>query len=81
MTAHRMVVRHVTSPGFNVDFARGVLVPAQSVDFIGMTLDSVAFTVHLSAARVSSVRAYAEKDDRHRYQPIGVGNHLRRRDG
>ena len=49
-----MVVSHVTSLGFSVNYAKSVLIPARSIDFIGMTLDSTTFTARLSQDRVNS---------------------------
>ena len=49
------VLSHVTSLGFNVNFAKSMLTPTQSTDFIGITLDSVAYNARLSADRVNDL--------------------------
>ena len=49
------VLSHVTSLGFNVNFAKSMLTPTQSTDFIGISLDSVAYTAKLSADRVGDI--------------------------
>ena len=49
------VVSHLISLGFNINYEKSVLVPTTSIDFIGMTLDSVSFTARLSEERVNSV--------------------------
>lgn len=51
------VVDHVTSLGFNINYAKSVLVPTQSIDYIGMTLDASSFVARLSQERVSSLQA------------------------
>ena len=54
-----MVVSHVTSLGFSVNYTKSVLIPARSIDFIGMTLNSTSFTARLSQDRVNSTLACA----------------------
>ena len=51
------VVDHLTSLGFNVNYAKSVLVPTQSIDYIGMTLDATSFMARLSQERVRSMQA------------------------
>ena len=54
-----MVLSHVTSLGFSVNYTKSVLAPARSIDFIGMTLNSTSFTARLSQDRVNSTMACA----------------------
>ena len=46
------VLSHVTSLGFNVNLAKSRLTPTQSTDFIGISLDSVAYRATLTTDRV-----------------------------
>ena len=48
------LVSHMTSLGFTVNREKSVMVPSQSMEFIGIALDSVSYTARLSPARVDA---------------------------
>ena len=48
------VVLHMTSLGFTINHEKSVMVPTRSIDFIGITLDSVSYTARLSDARINA---------------------------
>ena len=49
------VMSHVTSLGFTINQAKSMTTPTQSTDFIGITLDSVAYRARLSQDRVNDL--------------------------
>ena len=55
----RLVVDHVTSLGFSVNYTKSVLIPTRTIEYIGLTLDSLSFTARLSPDRVTSTLACA----------------------
>ena len=54
-----LVVSHLTSLGFTVNYEKSVLSPTRTINFLGMTLDSTSFTARLSEDRVNSIMACA----------------------
>lgn len=52
-----LLMAHLADLGFTVNREKSVLVPTQSINFIGLTLDSAAFRARLSAERVEAFRA------------------------
>lgn len=53
----RQLLSHLAALGFTVNRDKSVLVPSQSIEFIGLHLDSVAFKARLSADRVKALLA------------------------
>ena len=47
-----LVLAHLRALGFNVNFGKSMLIPSQQISFIGMDLDSVTMSAHLSLERV-----------------------------
>ena len=52
-----LLMAHLADLGFTVNREKSVLVPTQNINFIGLTLDSVAFRARLSAERVEAFPA------------------------
>ena len=48
------VVSHVSSLGFTINLEKSMMVPCQSINFIGIALDSVSFTARLSPERIDA---------------------------
>ena len=48
------VISHITALGFTVNYDKSVLVPTQSIIYLGMALDTVSFRARLSEERVTS---------------------------
>ena len=46
------VLAHLTALGFNINFEKSMLIPAQQISFIGMLLDSNALSARLAPERV-----------------------------
>lgn len=56
--AHTMLLlSHLASLGFTVNWDKSVLVPSQSVEFIGLHLNSVTCKARLSADRIKAISA------------------------
>lgn len=53
----RLLLSHLASLGFTVNWDKSVLVPSQSIEFIGLHLDSIAFKARLSADRIRALQA------------------------
>ena len=53
----RILTLHLRELGFVLNVEKSMLSPAQSITFLGLSLDSVAFTARLSAERVKTFRA------------------------
>ena len=51
----RQVAAHMSSLGFTINLKKSVMVPAQTIDYIGISLDSLSFTARLSQDRVESL--------------------------
>ena len=56
----KIVVDHVISLGFTVNYEKSVLVPSRSTEYIGLTLNSASFTARLSQERINNTLACAE---------------------
>ena len=52
-----VVISHLTSLGFTINFRKSVLVPSQQTTFIGVSLDSTTLTARLSQDRIDSFLA------------------------
>ena len=52
-----VLISHLVSLGFTINVQKSVLVPTQSITFIGLCLDSVTFKARLSAERVEAFQA------------------------
>ena len=52
-----VLISHLVSLGFTINVKKSVLVPTQSITFIGLCLDSVTFKARLSAERVEAFQA------------------------
>ena len=50
----QQVVSHLSSLGFSINHEKSCLVPTQTIDYIGITLNSLSFTAKLSQERVKS---------------------------
>ena len=50
-------LNHMRSLGFTINREKSVLIPAQSIEFVGLTLDSVTLTARLCPDRVESFLA------------------------
>ena len=50
----RLVVDMLSSLGFTINYTKSVMVPTQSINYIGIALDSLSFTARLSQERVDS---------------------------
>ena len=48
------VIHHITALGFTINYEKSVLVPTQSITYIGMNIDTVSFRARLSEERVAS---------------------------
>ncbi|XP_067443675.1 uncharacterized protein [Thunnus thynnus] len=55
-THTRTLIRHLSDLGFMVNAEKSMLSPAQSIIFLGLSLDSVSFTARLSVERVKTFR-------------------------
>lgn len=53
----RLLLSHLASLGFTVNWDKSVLVPSQSVEFIGLHLNSVTCKARLSADRIKAISA------------------------
>lgn len=53
----RILIQHLFDPGFVINGEKSMLSPAQEIIFLGLFLDSRAFTARLSADRVKAFRA------------------------
>ena len=53
----RILIRHLFELGFVINTEKSMMSPAQGIIFLGLSLDSVTFSVHLSVGRVKVFRA------------------------
>ena len=58
VTRHtNVVVSHLTTLGFNINYDKSMLIPSQQTTFLGISLDSVQMRARLSQERIDSVLA------------------------
>ncbi|KAK7930355.1 hypothetical protein WMY93_006750 [Mugilogobius chulae] len=53
-----LLLAHLTSLGFTINWEKSVLVPSQSAKFIGLRLNSVTYKAQLSVERIEAFSAY-----------------------